>query len=140
MADPILPTMSEIVGETQDRQPVTKEQLLQQARDQLKDRQTDPRLQHPEVDEDSRATALSFIQYSVDLGHQQLKELPEELIDIVKEHANRIALHRNNLTSLSGLGPRINECASLKYLVLRHNQICEFPRAVRPSGIICAST
>lgn len=67
---------------------------------------------------------------SIELGSRALSSLPEELIDVIKNEADRLALDSNKLTSLSGLGPRFAECTRLRYLVLRNNSLREFPRAI----------
>lgn len=68
---------------------------------------------------------------SFDFGNRGISQLPEELVDIIKDHAERLALDRNWLSSLSGLAPRFSEFNRLKYLVVRFNELEEFPRAVR---------
>lgn len=67
---------------------------------------------------------------SIELGSRGLTSLPEELIDVIRNEAERLALDRNRLTSLSGLGPRFGECTRLRYLVLRNNHLREFPKAI----------
>lgn len=66
----------------------------------------------------------------VTLSHMGLTTLPAELIDIVKNDVARLALDNNRLPSLSGLSPRFHECSRLRYLVMRNNQMREFPQAV----------
>lgn len=68
---------------------------------------------------------------SIELGHRGLTRLPSELINIIKDDADRLALDRNRLTSLSGLAPRFAECTRLRYLVMRNNSLREFPSSVR---------
>lgn len=67
---------------------------------------------------------------SFDFGNKGISSLPEELADIIKDHASRLALDRNWLSSLSGLAPRISEFHRLKYLVVRYNELDEFPATV----------
>lgn len=68
---------------------------------------------------------------SIELGHRGLTRLPAELIDVIKDDADRLALDRNRLTGLSGLGPRFAECTRLRYLVMRNNSLRDFPLPVR---------
>lgn len=69
---------------------------------------------------------------SFNFGNRRLRDLPEELVDIIKTHAVRIALDRNFLSGLSGLASCMGQFTRLKYLVLRHNQLEDFPTAVSP--------
>ena len=68
---------------------------------------------------------------SIHFSNNGLTTLPVQLVDIIKDEAERLALDRNQLTGLSGLAPRFSEFVRLKYLVMRHNDIVEFPEAVR---------
>ncbi|KAI9717719.1 MAG: RAM signaling network component [Chrysothrix sp. TS-e1954] len=63
-------------------------------------------------------------------GNMGLSSLPEELVDVIKDEAVRLALDRNKLTSLSGLTSRFSEFTRLKYLVIRNNQLNEFPTCI----------
>jgi len=74
---------------------------------------------------------------SIELGHRGLVRLPPELIDVIKDDADRLALDRNRLTSLSGLSVRFAECTRLRYLVMRNNSLREFPLTVRLVVWIC---
>ncbi|OAA40604.1 RAM signaling pathway, SOG2 [Metarhizium rileyi] len=64
---------------------------------------------------------------TIDLSHGDIVELPEELIDILKERLERLALSHNQLSSLPA---RFSECTSLRYLNIRENQIKEFPMSL----------
>lgn len=66
----------------------------------------------------------------VTLSHMALSALPAELIDIIKDDVARLALDNNRLSGLSGLSLRLPECLRLRYLVMRNNQLREFPQAV----------
>jgi Leucine-rich repeat (LRR) protein len=85
---------------------------------------------------------------TVDLSRNNIQVLPEEVVDIVKNELERsvlslhyfppgtdidllkysLALSHNQLSSLP---TRFSECASLRYLNIRANQISEFPMPVR---------
>ncbi|KAI9652646.1 MAG: RAM signaling network component [Alyxoria varia] len=67
---------------------------------------------------------------SIHFSNNGLSTLPAQLVDIIKDEAERLALDRNRLTGLSGLAPRFSEFTRLKYLVMRHNEIVEFPEAI----------
>lgn len=109
--------------------PLLTEELLQSARQQLANSRNQPEAAAPDVDGSPPAPA-HVVHFDVDLSNRGISELPEELIDVIKDEVNRLALRRNHLTGLSGLSPRISECTNLKYLVLKRNKIREFPPAV----------
>jgi len=67
---------------------------------------------------------------SIELGHRGLTTLPPELVDLIKDDADRLALDRNRLTGLSGLAPRFAQCTRLRYLVMRNNSLRDFPLSV----------
>lgn len=69
----------------------------------------------------------------ITLSHMGLTSLPPELIDIVKSEMSRLALDHNRLTTLSGLSARLGDCSRLRYLVMRNNQLREFPLPVSAS-------
>lgn len=122
--------MTSMDEEEQPRPFPSKEDLLQSAREQLDQSKKIPEPTTPDVNGSPPDIARS-LHHDVDLSRRALTELPEELIDIIKNEVNRLALHRNNLTGLSSLAPRIKECVNLKYLVLKRNRIKIFPEAVR---------
>ena len=64
---------------------------------------------------------------TVDLSRKHISKLPDEVIDIVKNELERLALSHNQLTTLPA---RFTECTSLRYLNIRGNQIKEFPMAL----------
>ncbi|TQV98011.1 hypothetical protein V2A60_006290 [Cordyceps javanica] len=61
---------------------------------------------------------------TVDLSRKNIQKLPEEVVDIVKDELERLALSHNQL---SALPTRFSECTSLRYLNIRGNLIKEFP-------------
>ncbi|KAH6608034.1 hypothetical protein Trco_004347 [Trichoderma cornu-damae] len=61
---------------------------------------------------------------TIDLSRKGIQKLPEEVVDIVKNELERLALSHNQLSSLPA---RFAECLSLRYLNIRGNQIKEFP-------------
>ncbi|KFA74642.1 hypothetical protein S40288_03203 [Stachybotrys chartarum IBT 40288] len=61
---------------------------------------------------------------TIDLSRKNIQKLPEEVVDIVKNELERLALSHNQLTSLPA---RFSECTSLRYLNIRGNQLKEFP-------------
>ncbi|KAJ3487611.1 hypothetical protein NLG97_g6376 [Lecanicillium saksenae] len=61
---------------------------------------------------------------TVDLSRKNIQKLPEEVVDIVKDELERLALSHNQLSALPA---RFSECTSLRYLNIRGNLIKEFP-------------
>jgi hypothetical protein len=61
---------------------------------------------------------------TIDLSRKNIKHLPEEVVDILKDELERLALSHNQLSSLPS---RFSECTSLRYLNIRGNQLKEFP-------------
>ncbi|KAG8410651.1 RAM signaling network component [Metarhizium acridum] len=61
---------------------------------------------------------------TIDLSRSAIPELPEELVDILKDKLERLALSHNQLSSLP---VRLSECTTLRYLNIRANKIREFP-------------
>ena len=103
----------------------TDDILLASARDEV-ERFRERRKQSAEGNEEVQESVDSF-----QFGNMGLQSLPEKLVDIIKDEAVRLALDRNKLTGLSGLNSRFSEFKRLKYLVLRNNQLKEFPAVVR---------
>ncbi|KAH6900075.1 RAM signaling pathway protein-domain-containing protein [Thelonectria olida] len=64
---------------------------------------------------------------TIDLSRKNIQKLPEEVVDIVKNELERLALSHNQLSTLP---VRFSECTSLRYLNIRGNQIKEFPMAL----------
>ncbi|KAH6990643.1 RAM signaling pathway protein-domain-containing protein [Ilyonectria sp. MPI-CAGE-AT-0026] len=64
---------------------------------------------------------------TIDLSRKNIQKLPEEVVDIVKNELERLALSHNQLSTLPS---RFSECTSLRYLNIRGNQIKEFPQAL----------
>ncbi|KAF7545740.1 hypothetical protein G7046_g9490 [Stylonectria norvegica] len=61
---------------------------------------------------------------TIDLSRKGIQKLPEEVVDIVKNELERLAMSHNQLTTLP---MRFSECTSLRYLNIRGNQLKEFP-------------
>ncbi|KAI2468301.1 putative cell morphogenesis protein Sog2 [Annulohypoxylon bovei var. microspora] len=61
---------------------------------------------------------------TIDLSRKNIQALPDEVVDIIKNELERLALSHNKLSSLPA---RFSECTHLRYLNLRANQIKEFP-------------
>ena len=112
------------MAEAAQTRPPTDEDLLLAARNELA--KIRERRQEGVDDGDGVQASLD----SFNFGAMQLRGLPEELMDIIKDEAVRLALDRNRLTSLSGLSLRFSEFSRLKYLVVRHNHLTEFPPCV----------
>ncbi|KAI4860442.1 putative cell morphogenesis protein Sog2 [Hypoxylon rubiginosum] len=61
---------------------------------------------------------------TIDLSRKNIQGLPDEVVDIIKNELERLALSHNKLSSLPA---RFSECTHLRYLNLRANLIKEFP-------------
>ncbi|CAI4211858.1 unnamed protein product [Parascedosporium putredinis] len=61
---------------------------------------------------------------TIDLSRKGIRELPEEVVDVIKHELERLALSHNQLTAFP---TRFSECTSLRYLNVRNNQIKDFP-------------
>ncbi|KAF6829931.1 cell morphogenesis protein [Colletotrichum plurivorum] len=61
---------------------------------------------------------------TIDLSRKGIQKLPDEVVDIIKNELERLALSHNQVTFFPA---RFSECTSLRYLNVRNNQIREFP-------------
>ncbi|CAK7219273.1 RAM signaling network component [Sporothrix curviconia] len=61
---------------------------------------------------------------TIDLSRKNILRLPDEVVDIIMNKLERLALSHNKL---SGFPARFAECSSLRYLNVRNNDIREFP-------------
>ncbi|KAL2155458.1 hypothetical protein VTH82DRAFT_200 [Thermothelomyces myriococcoides] len=61
---------------------------------------------------------------TIDLSGKNIQALPEEIVDVIKDELERLALSHNFLQTLPA---RFSECTSLRYLNVRQNRIKEFP-------------
>ncbi|OTB04202.1 hypothetical protein M426DRAFT_58942 [Hypoxylon sp. CI-4A] len=61
---------------------------------------------------------------TIDLSRKNIQALPDEVVDIIKNELERLALSHNRLSSLPA---RFSECTHLRYLNLRANMMREFP-------------
>ncbi|KAI1163143.1 RAM signaling pathway protein [Nemania serpens] len=64
---------------------------------------------------------------TIDLSRRNIQYLPDEVVDIIKNELERLALSHNKLTSFPA---RFSECTSLRYLNVRNNRIEKFPLAL----------
>ncbi|KAJ4306757.1 RAM signaling network component [Collariella sp. IMI 366227] len=64
---------------------------------------------------------------TIDLSRKKIQTLPEEIVDIIKDELERLALSHNYLQTFPA---RFSECTSLRYLNVRQNRIKEFPLAL----------
>ncbi|KAI0025618.1 RAM signaling pathway protein [Xylariomycetidae sp. FL0641] len=82
------------------------------------------------MDNESQAAEASGVSnelkpgVTIDLSRKNIQSLPEEVVDIIKNELERLALSHNKLTSFPA---RFSECTSLRYLNVRNNYIREFP-------------
>ncbi|KAL2073227.1 hypothetical protein VTL71DRAFT_10551 [Oculimacula yallundae] len=64
---------------------------------------------------------------TIDLSHKQIQRFPEEVVDIIKNELERLALSHNMISTFPS---RFAECTSLRYLNVRSNVIREFPQSI----------
>ncbi|KAF2461288.1 hypothetical protein BDY21DRAFT_82770, partial [Lineolata rhizophorae] len=64
---------------------------------------------------------------TIDLGHQKIQRLPDEVIDIIKDDIERLALSHNQV---SYFPQNLVDCTRLRYLNVRWNNMTDFPRQV----------
>ncbi|KAJ3556135.1 hypothetical protein NPX13_g10204 [Xylaria arbuscula] len=64
---------------------------------------------------------------TIDLSRLNIQVLPDEVVDVIKNELERLALSHNKLISFPA---RFSECTSLRYLNVRNNRIEEFPLAL----------
>ncbi|OIW27281.1 hypothetical protein CONLIGDRAFT_645565 [Coniochaeta ligniaria NRRL 30616] len=79
----------------------------------------------------AEATGVSSLGLTIDLSRKNIQKLPDEVVDIIKNELERLALSHNNLQSFP---TRFSECTSLRYLNVRNNKIKEFPL---PVSMLC---
>ncbi|RDW60823.1 hypothetical protein BP6252_12206 [Coleophoma cylindrospora] len=64
---------------------------------------------------------------TIDLSHKNIHKFPEEVVDIIKNELERLALSHNLISTFP---LRFSECSSLRYLNVRNNVIREFPQPI----------
>ncbi|KAI9771324.1 MAG: RAM signaling network component [Geoglossum simile] len=64
---------------------------------------------------------------TIDLGHKYIARIPDEMVDIIKDEIERLALSHNQISTFPD---KFAECSRLRYLNIRSNFIREFPLAI----------
>ncbi|KAH8697192.1 putative cell morphogenesis protein Sog2 [Talaromyces proteolyticus] len=64
---------------------------------------------------------------TIDLGHSHIAQIPEGVVDIIKDEVERLSLSNNHLLHIPY---RFSECAHLRYLNIRANNFREFPKGI----------
>ncbi|KPI41633.1 Leucine-rich repeat-containing protein sog2 [Cyphellophora attinorum] len=64
---------------------------------------------------------------TLDIGHSNLARLPEAVVDVIKDHVDRLSLSNNQIWHMSG---RFSECIHLRYLNVRSNVFRDIPRGI----------
>jgi hypothetical protein len=72
---------------------------------------------------------------TIDLCHKNIQRLPEEVIDVIKDEIERLALGHNQVATFPD---RLAECVRLRYLNVRYNALREFPSPVSREQLACA--
>ncbi|KAK4242212.1 RAM signaling pathway protein-domain-containing protein [Achaetomium macrosporum] len=104
-------------------QPISPNQVLALAREAM-------RTAHENEAKAAEASGVSNTLkpgLTIDLSRKKIQTLPEEIVDIIKDELERLALSHNYLQTLPA---RFSECTSLRYLNVRQNRIKEFPLAL----------
>ncbi|KAI9701586.1 MAG: RAM signaling network component [Candelina mexicana] len=63
---------------------------------------------------------------TIDLGHKNIQRIPEEVVYIIKDEIERLALPHNQIWAFPH---KFSYCTRLRYLNVRSNTLREFPRA-----------
>ncbi|TDZ68019.1 Leucine-rich repeat-containing protein sog2 [Colletotrichum trifolii] len=101
--------------------PMTSAQVIALARDAMQS------ALHENESQAAEASAVSNELkpgVTIDLSRKGIQRLPDEVVDIIKNELERLALSHNQVNSFPA---RFSECTSLRYLNVRNNQIREFP-------------
>ncbi|TVY18306.1 Leucine-rich repeat-containing protein sog2 [Lachnellula arida] len=99
-------------------------QVVQLARDAMKSALEENRTKAAEATGVSNELKQGI---TIDLSHKQIKVFPDEVVDIIKNELERLAVSHNQISTFPS---RFSECTSLRYLNVRNNQIREFPQAI----------
>ncbi|KAH6613469.1 RAM signaling pathway protein-domain-containing protein [Chaetomium tenue] len=104
-------------------QPISPNQVLAVAREAM-------RTAHENEAKAAEASGVSNTLkpgLTIDLSRKKIQMLPEEIVDVIKDELERLALSHNYLQTFPA---RFSECTSLRYLNVRQNRIKEFPLAL----------
>ncbi|KUJ12042.1 uncharacterized protein LY89DRAFT_786185 [Mollisia scopiformis] len=75
----------------------------------------------------AKAAGMMISGVTIDFSHKGIMDFPDEVIDIIKEELERLALSHCHIKVFP---LRLNECFLLRYLNVRDNGIREFPRPI----------
>ncbi|KAI9054176.1 hypothetical protein LZ554_001347 [Drepanopeziza brunnea f. sp. 'monogermtubi'] len=104
--------------------PISAGQVVALAQEAMKNAVEENRTKAAEASEVSNELKPGV---TIDLSHKQIQKFPEEVVDIIKNELERLALSHNMISTLpSGF----SECTSLRYLNVRNNFIREFPQSI----------
>ncbi|KAG6359821.1 hypothetical protein INS49_010874 [Diaporthe citri] len=101
--------------------PIAQSQVIVLARDAMKKAVEENQSQ---VAEASAVSSELKPGVTVNLSHKNIQKLPEEVVDVIKDQLERLALSHNKISSFPA---RFAECTLLRYLNVRNNRISEFP-------------
>ncbi|KAI8630983.1 RAM signaling pathway protein [Xylariaceae sp. FL1651] len=104
--------------------PMSSAQVINRAREAMKAALQDNESQAAEASGVSNELKPGV---TIDLSRLNIQSLPDEVVDIIKNELERLALSHNKLVSFPA---RFSECTSLRYLNVRNNLIKEFPLAL----------
>ncbi|KAI9872684.1 MAG: RAM signaling network component, partial [Pleopsidium flavum] len=67
------------------------------------------------------------LKLTIDLGHQNIQDIPKEVVSIIKDEVARLSLSHNQIWHIPY---KFAECTKLTYVNIRYNLLKEFPKAV----------
>ncbi|PCG89703.1 RAM signaling pathway, SOG2 [Penicillium occitanis (nom. inval.)] len=67
---------------------------------------------------------------TIDLGHSYISQIPEGVVDLIKDEVERHVLLSLSNNQLLHIPYRFAECAHLRYLNIRANNFREFPKGI----------
>ncbi|KAK3314629.1 RAM signaling pathway protein-domain-containing protein [Apodospora peruviana] len=118
-----MPSNSSFSSSLSTLTPLTSNQVLALAREAM-------RAAHENEAKAAEASGVSDTLkpgLTIDLSRRKIQKLPDEIVDVIKDELERLALSHNFLESFPA---RFAECTSLRYLNVRQNRIKEFPMAL----------
>ncbi|KAK4101978.1 hypothetical protein N658DRAFT_558654 [Parathielavia hyrcaniae] len=131
---PPVPSLRDVTSTTNlsAGQPVSPSQVLAMAREAMRAAHENEAMRAAHENEAQAAEAGGVSDtpkpgLTIDLSRKKIQTLPEEVVDIIKDELERLALSHNYLQTFP---TRLSECTSLRYLNVRQNRIREFPLAL----------
>ncbi|MCJ1244387.1 RAM signaling network component [Trapelia coarctata] len=118
------PDVQEHIEEHIEEQTLTPEEAIKLTRNVVEATRQEMRQTLRGTEEVGEALKLSL---TIDLSRRGVNEIPEEMVEILKQDVERLTLSYN---SISQIPSKFSECGNLTYLNLRGNCLEEVPRAI----------